>query len=403
MTTDSPRDATPRPAVRVAMVTGAYFPELSGGGLQARNLVKALANDARFTVITTSIKPSLPATASEDGVPIHRVHVDPSSAASKIGAALRLAKVFVSTRRSFDIVNLHGFSQKAILLRMLSAIFGKRFVLTLQTGVHDEPETARRMGRLASWAYRGADLYLSVSPGLSRALLASGIESTRLRQVCNAVDVVRFHPASTEDRAALRTALGLPADRKVVLFVGYFSRDKRPDVLFDAWSALPATLVETSTIVFVGATLSDYAEVDGELADRIRAAARDRRLDDRVHYVESTLEIERYYRAADVYVLPSIREGLPIALLEAMACGLPCIASALPGSTDVLIQSGENGLLVPPDDRARLTSVLDSVLSSPTLAARLGAGARGTIESRYAIDRTAVDWLDAYRSLAPAR
>ena len=401
--TESPWAARPRPAVRVAMVTGAYFPELSGGGLQARNLVKALARDAQFTVITTSIKPSLPATASEDGVPIHRIHVDPSSVTSKIGAAMRLARVFASTRRRFDIVNLHGFSQKAILLRMLSAIFDKRFVLTLQTGGHDEPEAARRMGRLASWAYRGADLYLSVSPALSRALLESGIDRRRLRQVCNAVDIVRFQPASAAERAALRATLGLPTDRKLVLFVGYFSRDKRPDALFEAWSALPATLLETSMIVFVGATRPDYAEVDGELADRIRAAARDRHVDDRVRFVESTLEIERYYRAADVYVLPSIREGSPIALLEAMACGLPCIASALPGSTDTLIHSGESGLLVPPDDRAMLTSVLDSVLSSPTLAVRLGAGARATIESHYSIERTAVDWLDAYRSLAPAR
>src|SRR5262249_4008978 len=149
------------------------FPELSGGGLQARNVVRALSREAQFVVITTSIKPSLPAIASEDGVPIHRIHVDPSSVASKIGAAIRLVTVFLSTQATFDIVNLHGFSQKAILLRMLSAIFGKKFVLTLQTGGHDEPETARRMGRLASWAYRGADLYLSVSPGLSTALLAS--------------------------------------------------------------------------------------------------------------------------------------------------------------------------------------------------------------------------------------
>jgi glycosyltransferase involved in cell wall biosynthesis len=383
------------------MVTGAYFPELSGGGLQARNVVKALARDVHFVVITTSIKPSLPAVASEDGVAVHRIHVDPSSVASKIAAAIRLGRVFVATRREFDIVNLHGFSQKAVLLRLLAVVFRKRFVLTLQTGGHDEPEAARRAGRLTDWAYRGADLYLSVSPGLSRALLASGLDSTRLRQVCNAVDTVRFRPADAADRAALRDAIDLPRDRRVVLFVGYFSRDKRPDALFEAWSALPTALVEQSTIVFVGATRPDYAEVDGGLADRIRQAARDRHLEDHLRFVESTIEIEQYYRAADVYVLPSIREGLPIALLEAMACGLPCIASTLPGSTDTLIESERNGLLVPPDDRAALTAALSTVLSNPETAARLGAAARNTIESRYSIAMTAAAWLDAYRSLAP--
>src|SRR5262249_10375263 len=157
---------------------------------------------------------------------------------------------------------------------------------------------ARRMGRLADWAYRGADLYLSVSPGLSRAFLESGLDGARLRQVCNAVDTTRFRPATAVERATLRATLNLPHDRKVILFVGYFSRDKRPDVLFDAWSALPPALGEQSMIVLVGATRPDYAEVDGGLADRIREAARERHVEDRVRFVESTLEIEHYYRAA---------------------------------------------------------------------------------------------------------
>src|SRR5262249_56959672 len=104
---------------------------------------KALAREARFIVITTSIKPSLPAVGSEEGVPVYRIHVDPSSLRSKLVATVRLVRVFLATRREFDIVNLHGFSQKAVVLRALAALFGKRFVLTLQTGGHDEPGAAR--------------------------------------------------------------------------------------------------------------------------------------------------------------------------------------------------------------------------------------------------------------------
>jgi glycosyltransferase involved in cell wall biosynthesis len=385
------------------MVTGAYYPELSGGGLQARNVVKALARDARFIIITTSIEPSLPAAAIEEGVAVYRIHVDPASLTSKLAATVKLARVFVSTRREFDIVNLHGFSQKAIVLRLLAALFGKRFVLTLQTGGHDEPAAARRQGRLANWAYRGADLYLSVSPGLSRALVDSGVDRGRLREVCNAVDTARFQPADASTRAALRSALDLPHDHRIVLFVGYFSRDKRPDALFAAWSALPPAMLERSTLVFVGATEGDYGEIDPTVAAGIRESASARGLADRVRFVGRTLEIERYYRAADAYVLPSIREGLPIALLEAMSCGLPCIASRLPGSTDTIVESGRNGVLVPPGDVGALTSALATMMSDSPAAASLGAAARATIESRYSIDTTAGAWLDAYRSLAGAR
>src|SRR5262249_46226558 len=145
----------------------------------------------------------------------------------------------------------------------------------------------------------------SVSPGLSRALVAGGLDRGRLRQVCNAVDTRRFRPADAAERAALRRTLDLSPDRQVVLFVGYFSRDKRPDALFDGWGALPAAIVERSMMVFVGATRAEHAEIDAQLAERIRTAARERGLEPRIRFVESTLQIEDYYRAADLYVLPS--------------------------------------------------------------------------------------------------
>lgn len=382
------------------MVTGAYFPELSGGGIQARAVARALKGQAQFLVLTTSIQPALPAAAVEDDVPIYRVQVDPGSVASTIRASFQLARHVIALRRRYDIVNLHGFSRKAVLLRLLARAFGKPFVLTLQTAGHDAPEAAAAMGRAAWWAYRTADLVLSVSPGLSRAYVEA-LPGDRLRQVCNAVDIERFCPADEGTRATLRRTLRLP-DCRLILFVGYFSRDKRPDALFRAWRALPLETQQSSAIVYVGATRSPYGEIDRTLADHIRQDAAAAGAGDRLHFVESSLEIENYFRACDVYVLPSVREGLPIALLEAMACGLPCIASHLPGSTDGLIESGISGLLVPPDDTAALTRALSDLLSDNAAARRLGAAARSVIASRYSIRATAPAWLDAYRSLAKA-
>jgi len=384
------------------MVTGAYFPELSGGGLQARGIVRALADRAEFVVLSTSIVPALPAASCEEGVAIYRVHVDPASGASALRAALLFFWRFVQLRHRFDVVNLHGFSRKAILLRLLARIFRKPFVLTLQTGGHDEPASVQRLGRAATWAYRGADLYLSVSPGLSRAYLAGGLAPGRLRQVCNAVDVSRFCPADAAERRRLRQLLHLPVEQQLILFVGYFSADKRPHLLFEAWRALPESTRGGSGLVFVGATRGSYAEIDPELASRVRGAAAAAGLGDRIHFVESTLEIERYFRACDVYALPSVREGLPIALLEAMAAGLPCVATRIPGSTDVLIRDGETGVLVAADDTAALTRALDRLLNDTSEALRIGGEARRHIVSTYSIEKTAPMWLDAYRSLMAA-
>jgi glycosyltransferase involved in cell wall biosynthesis len=398
LTATATADSDRRPSV--LMVTGAYYPELSGGGLQAREVVRALRGAALFTVLTTSTDPLLPVRSEEDGVAVWRIAVDVRSAWSQLVAAWRIVAAFFWLAPRFDMINLHGFSRKAILLVAMSRLLRKPFALTLQTGVHDEPEAARAMGRAAYWAYSHADLYLSVSPGLSRAYLGAGLSPARLRQVCNAVDVERFTPADADERRALRKELGLPLDRALVLCVGYFSRDKRPDLLYEAWSRMEmAADSRPSAIVFVGATRPTYQEVDAQLAAAIRERAGARGLADRLFFVESTRVIEKYFKAVDLYVLPSIREGLPIALLEAMSSRLPCVATRLPGSTDVLIEHGVNGLLVEPDDPAALAESIRALLSDSEAASRLGSAARETVVGRYSIQRTAPAWLSAYKEL----
>jgi len=221
----------------VLMVTGAYYPELSGGGLQARAVVHALQDVASFTVLTTSTDRSLPSESDENGVRIHRIHVDVDSIVSQLTAAIRLTLRLARLLPRVDLVNVHGFSRKTILIATLARLFRRPFVLTLQTAGHDEPAGVRALGAVAYRAYAGADLYLSVSPGLSHAFVEAGLPAARLRQVCNAIDIQRFRPPATGERAELRAELGLPVEAPIVLFVGFFSRDKRPDLAYDAWSS----------------------------------------------------------------------------------------------------------------------------------------------------------------------
>ena len=390
-------DAAAIPAV--LMVTGAYYPELSGGGLQARAVVRALAGRARFTVLTTSIDASLPPRSTEEGVPIHRIYLDPRRAVSRAGATLRFVAALVALRNRVDVVNLHGFSKKAVIVALFCRLFRKSYVLTLQTGGQDEPANVRRQGRLAAWAYGAADRYLSVSPGLSNAYRAAALPADRLRQVCNAVDVDRFRPPRSGERDAIRGRLGLPRDRCLILFVGFFGRDKRPDWLFDAWTALPATVRSRSGVLFVGRTDPAHGEVDADLAASIRARVAELGVEGSVWFVESTLEIDQYFRACDIYVLPSIREGMPIALLEAMATGTACIATSIAGSTDTLLEHRRTGWLVPPDDGSALTTALQTLVSDEEERRRCGAAAREVIVAKYAINTTAPLWLAEYRAL----
>ncbi len=103
--------------------------------------------------------------------------------------------------------------------------------------------------------------------------------------------------------------------------------------------------------------------------------------------------VEDYLRAADVFAFPSLFEAMPLSVLEAAACGLPCVASGVGGILDVL--DGGSGLLVPPGDADRLADALETLLADAGSRAALGAAARARVVSRFDLDAS----VERYRAL----
>ena len=382
----------------VLLVAGAYYPEISAAGLQCQAVAAILKDRARVAVLATAVDPSLPAGEAIDGVPVHRVRVDVRSGASKAGATIRLLATLGRLLPGVDVVHVHGFSQKNLPVALAAKAMGKPVVLTLHTSGQDEPQAAAARGRLGDWAFRSARLILPVSPNLARRCEDAGISPSKIRLTPNGLDLQRFRPASAAEKAALRRDIGWRDDERVVLFVGFFSRDKRPDLLFRAWQRVVARGI-AAKLVYVGATASPYFEIDQSLASDIRAQAAAMGRENDVVFVPPTHAMERYYRAAYVFVLASVREAHPVALLEAMACGLACIASRIEGATDVVVDDGVNGRLVASDDEPAFAAALADLVSRPDEAGRLGRKAPEIVAARYDIQQTAGRWMDAYRAV----
>jgi glycosyltransferase involved in cell wall biosynthesis len=383
----------------VLMVTGAYFPELSGAGLQCRSLIRACGDRVRFRVLTTSVDPALPAQGDVEGVPVYRVLV---SATSRVVRSFALPRLLAATCRAAagaDIVHLHGFSAKSRVVVALARLLGRRIVIKETSLGHDDGVSMKQRGGGVFRSFGRADRFVGVSPAFAARHAEAGLAEARFRLIPNGVDLERFRPPAGGERAQIRRRLGLAEGMPVVLFVGFFSRDKRPDVLFDAWTDTLAGAPE-SALVFVGRTRSDYAEVDPGLADRIRGDAVRLGCGARVIMIEQAAAIEDWYRAADIFVLPSAREGLPNVVLEAMASGLPCIVSRLPGVTDSLIADNENGVLVDVDDRAGFAAALNALLNDPARRAAIGGRARATVADRYSLEQTAAAYVALYTELA---
>ncbi len=386
-------DRAARPGV--LMVTGAYDPEMSGAGLQCRQLIREIRSAVDCGVLTTVTDPSLPLDDERDGIPVWRVPVDPSRFSSKVRAAWRMCRILWRTRRRFHILHFHGFSQKTVLAIVIGRCLGKAIVIKLTSVGHDDPMSMRARGALANWCYRQATMFFGVSPRFAELYREAGLPPQRFCLIPNGVDLARFSPASSDARSALRARVGVPRHAWVTLFVGFFSHEKCPDVLFEAWLPM-AQRDPHQVLVLVGATRSAYYEVDPALADGIRSRAADAGVGDRVIWVERTACIEDYHRAADVFVLPSTREGLPNALLEAMACGTACVATRLPGVTDRLIDDGREGRLVPPRDVAALADALTALAADAETARAWGMRARARVAQEFSAKAMGAAYVAAY-------
>ena len=380
----------------ILMVTGAYWPELSGGGLQCRTMIHALESRYHFRVLTTCTDRTLPTSQSVEGVAVTRLHVDLKRPLTKVFAALKTIAFFYRTGATFDVVHLHGFSQKSVLIVLLSRLMRKTLVLTIHTAEHDEAGAARQQGWLTYWAYRQPDRYHAISPRMANNYLAAGLPKARLRLAPNALDVSRFHPATAGERQTARQRFGMSSDLRWILFVGFFSREKGPDLLFEAWLRMQAGDAPPTGLLFVGATESEYREVDKGIAAEITASAARHGLSDRVRFTGALLEIEQAYHAADIFVMPSTREAFGMVLVEAMASALPVVATNISGVTDEIVVDGRTGVLVPSGDADALATAISQLLLDRRRSRELGARAREAVVERFSVETAMAHWLQLY-------
>lgn len=213
---------------------------------------------------------------------------------------------------------------------------------------------------------------IAISTSIRDELLSYGLPEDKIALIPNGVDTDQFHPVDERTRSQRRLALGWP-DRKTILFTGTLVPRKRPHLLVKALKELRQQGTDAQ-LVLAG------PETDQAYVQNMKRAAEDANITEHIIYPGFTPEVAPLYQAADAFALPSESEGMPNALLEAMASGLPCLATDISGSRD-LVEHGHTGLLAEPtvDD---ITQAIRLLLSES--GKRLGHVARGAIEQTYA-------------------
>jgi glycosyltransferase involved in cell wall biosynthesis len=280
---------------------------------------------------------------------------------------------------------VHAHTPKGGLLGMLAARLAGVPVgvytihgLPMMTARGVKRRILRWAERLSCWL---ADQVFCVSPSVRDVAVQERLCPARKVRVlhrgsCNGVDCrQRFNPTRIGDEArrSLRASLGIPQGAPVIGFVGRVVRDKGIGELAAAWTRLRAEF-PTAHLLVVGAW-EPQDPIPPEAEKTLRS-------DTRVHLTGRVTDTSGFYSILDVCVLPSYREGLPYAPLEAAAMGLPVVATRIAGCVDA-VQDGITGTLVPPRDALALAGAVRKYLKDPGLRQRHGRAGREWVRRAF--------------------
>lgn len=267
----------------------------------------------------------------------------------------------------------------------------------LVTTVRSRPEEEARfsLGRLGAtmlartWvrAWREFDAIIPLGQGIREALVEHGVPSSRMLVINNGVDTSHFCSPTADQRQASRAALGFSGDEVVLGSTSRLVKLKAVHMVLRAMAAItPST------------KLRFLAVGGGPEAAALRSLSAQLGLEDRVTWVGECRDVRQFLHAMDVFVLPSLTEGLPSGLIEAGACGLPAVVSDIPGCRDVVV-SGETGLSFQAGDIAHLTRALRTLAADVALRTALGKNSRARVDREFAVSQMARRYAALYRAL----
>lgn len=377
--------------LRVLHCITLFRPVVGGAERQAERLARAIrAKGIDMRIVTQSL-PGCPSFEIIDGIPVYRsIRTFGRGPLYGLTYLASLVLFLLRHRRHFDILQT-----TYLYLDVAAAVFVQPLVKRPLVAC---PITAGPDGDLAHFkrepmrsvllaAFKRADAYVYLNEAVKSELLSHGFVEERFVSIGNGVETDLFSPPNPAEKERIRKALGLPSEGMLLLFVGRLHPVKRLEILIDAFGLLRPNHPDLH-LALAG---------DGPCRKALEARVQARGIASGVTFLGSSSRVNDVLKTGDLFALPSRAEGMSCALLEAMATGLACVATRIPGNA-ALIQEGVNGLMVPPDDVEALAEAIDSLLRDPARARELGLAARRTAVA-YDINRIADCFLDLYRRL----
>lgn len=384
--------------MRVTMVITSYHPIVGGAERQLAQVARLMQVQAHQVTVVTRHHPGLAERETIGGTHVLRIRASGPKHLRSLRFILGAARAIRASRP--DVVHCHSLFSPVIAGIIGSWAAGAPVVAKPMCGGEAEGIASKPFGRLRMALCRARlSALVAISAEIRDELLRLGFRPARIADIPNGVDLDRFHPPTdTSAKANARHILGLP-DGYIFAFAGRLAAQKMVPLLLTAFRRLAAERPDVQlAIASANRAAGSLSNVDGQDSSGLSLALLEQ---PRLHLLGQVDDMPCFLSAVDAFVLPSSREGLSNALLEACAAGLPTVSARIGGNAEI-VQDDVTGLFFPAGSEDDLYACMARLADDHALGQRLGAAARARMQHTFALSVTVRQLLALYATLLQA-
>jgi len=371
--------------MKVAMISHGYAPRIGGAERQLGAVAPVLREMGVDVSILTRKLPGTSSYEEIDGVPVYRLPVPGFKALASLVftfSALNLLK-----KIDPDIIHAHELISPSTTALLAHYLFKKPIVLNPHSSGPFGDVQKMKQKLFGHWRLnqfrKEASIFIAISGEIDSELASIGVPPTSRMQISNGIDTRRFRKLTDAEKQQCRRNLGLPIESRIAIFVGRLVSIKRIDLLLAAWKEV--NLVDPQALLLIIG--------DGPLEDELKLDA-----PASIRFCGSREDVSPFLQVADLFILTSDSEGIPVSLLEAMSCELTCMATSVGGIPDV-IDHGKSGWLVTPGNVEDIQTSILMLFNDPLLRLKLGKNGREKILEKYTVEYMAFQLKRLYETL----
>lgn len=330
---------------------------------------------------------------------------------SSLFFALGCAWIILRCGSNNDILIFETLDTFTILVFCVARLRGLRTIVRMSLiGADDPYSVLLRIRKGQVWEYlrlllfKNTDLVIAISTAMVESCRDAGLAKERVVHIPYGIDTQKFKVMNGFSKTEIRQKLALHPNKKYVIFVGSAIERKGIDILVDTFILLRENLKDVELLIVGPNEFDPCLHYNGralqEAVTRYKNKIRNAGLNSYVHWIGQVDNVHEYMSAADVFCLPTRREGFGLVTIEAMASGLPVVIARLDGTTTDIIPSDQVGITISSYSYQDYVDAITTILLDPQKAAKMGGVASQRALLEFSLDGTIEKWLALFQELS---